>query len=235
MKYCVADIVFSMKPDQITEKQAKKYIYCGDKEPEFFIKPKSIKDYEKNSYGLDFGDYQYLTCGNEFYKQVLFRNGLYLHASAVVVEGRAYLFSAPSGTGKSTHTEKWLQIFQEKAYILNDDKPIIRIFDDGIYAYGSPWSGKHDISENKKVKLQAICFLTRDIKNWIRPMNSVMSTIRLLHGSGKILSPELIEKQTKIVNIISQHIPIYEMGCTPTIEAAQIAYNIMSNCEVNQK
>ena len=71
-----------------------------------------------------------------------------LHSSCVVYEDKAYLFSAPCGTGKSTHTQIWLKRFPG-AYILNDDKPAIRIMEDGVYAFGTPFSGKTDLNVNK--------------------------------------------------------------------------------------
>ena len=87
-------------------------------------------------------------------------NGCVLHSSSVVIDNEAYLFSAPSGTGKSTHASLWVKYLTEKEpYILNDDNPAIRIINGNIYAYGTPFSGKHDISVNQKAKLQGICFL----------------------------------------------------------------------------
>ena len=83
-----------------------------------------------------------------------------LHASAVVVDGDAYLFSAPCGTGKSTHASLWLKYLKHKnPYILNDDKPAIRIVNDNIYVYGTPFSGKTDKNKNEKANLKGIAFL----------------------------------------------------------------------------
>ena len=73
-----------------------------------------------------------------------------LHSSAVVVDGYAYLFSADSGTGKSTHTGLWKQHFGDRAYIINDDKPAIRKVDGEWYVFGTPWSGKTDTSVNPR-------------------------------------------------------------------------------------
>ena len=174
----------------------------------------------------------YLWESSQFYRKLLKFNGMMLHASAVVVENKAYLFSAPCGTGKSTHTGKWLELFGESAYILNDDKPAIRVLDDGIYAYGTPWSGKHDISVNKKVPLQGICFLSRDNENWIKLMDKQLAAMRMYHGALRKLTPELLNKELDIINKIVERIPIYEMGCTPTTEAAQMAYDVMSKGEV---
>ena len=143
--------------------------------------------------------------------------------------GGGYLFSACSGTGKSTHTSFWLDLFKDKgAYILNDDKPAIRVLEDGIYAYGTPWSGKHDISVNNKVKLQGICFLERDTTNWIKPFSGMEAYTQLYSSSSKKISREELLKQIEIFDKIVEKIPIWKMGCTPTIEAAKVAYEAMS-------
>ena len=74
-----------------------------------------------------------------------------VHASAVEVDGKAYLFSADSGTGKLTHTKQWQNYFgKERALIINDDKPAIRKDKNGWAAYGTPFSGKTDENLNRQ-------------------------------------------------------------------------------------
>ena len=105
-----------------------------------------------------------------------------LHASAVVVEDEAYLFSADCGTGKSTHTSLWLKYLADKnPYILNDDKPAIRVTENGIFAYGTPFSGKNDINENKKVKVKGICFLEQAPQNSIEKLE-ISEAFKLFWG-----------------------------------------------------
>ena len=235
MIYNIADVLVGINPDEKTKKRAEKYLADNSSDAiiDFHIEPRPYEYYaSRDRMGLSFNDFQHLNCGIEFHKKLLDFNGIMLHSSAVVVDNKAYLFSALSGTGKSTHTGKWLELFGDKAYILNDDKPAIRILDDGIYAYGTPWSGKHDISVNKKVPLQGICFLSRDTENWIKPANKVSATIKMYDGSLKKLTPEQLNKQMKLINQIVERIPVYEMGCTPTIEAAQMAYEVMSKAEI---
>ena len=155
-------------------------------------------------------------------------NGLWIHASAVVVDGEAYLFSAPCGTGKSTHTSKWLQLFGDKAFIINDDKPAIRIIDDEYWVYGTPWSGKHDISVNTKAKLKGICFLHRAETNSIKFIDKASAVKEILDTSHFRTTAEQMMKKLEILDKIVRNVPIYEMGCTPTIEAAKMAYEFMS-------
>ena len=82
------------------------------------------------------------------------------HGSAIAVDGTAYLFTAKSGTGKSTHTRLWRELLGDRAVMVNDDKPLIRVNADGTaVAYGTPWDGKHRLSSNIAVPLRVICIL----------------------------------------------------------------------------
>lgn len=175
----------------------------------------------------------------QFHTKILDYNGMMLHASAVAVDNEAYLFSAPSGTGKSTHTRLWLEKFGERAFILNDDKPIIRILDDGIYAYGAPWCGSSDIGRNAKVPLKAICFIERAEHNRIKRMtaadgmpiimNMFYQTFRQLDRYD-CMTPITRENAAKYLDIIAELIesmPIYQMSCNMDPEAAEVAYNGM--------
>lgn len=233
-KYNVAELCFMMEPDAVTKRNASKYRQ-DEGEVLFEIFPRTKEDYDSKERNYSFEDYQYLTLGNAFYRNLILNNGVMLHSSAVVVDDKAYLFSAPSGTGKSTHTSFWLELFGERAFVINDDKPAIRILDDGIFVYGTPWSGKHDISANTRAKLQGICFLNRDENNWIERMDYGSALIRMLHQSMHGISEELTKKQLNIISNIISSVPIYEMGCTPTVEAAQMAYKVMSRGESNEK
>lgn len=230
MLYKVADIVFSMTPDKITEVRGAKYRYTGSESPLFSVSPKTIDEYNMldNKKGRTFEQYQYTTCGNSFQHQMYFYNSISLHSSAVAVDDKAYLFSASSGTGKSTHTTNWLKLFGDRAYILNDDKPTIRIKNGEVFAYGTPWSGKHDLSVNKGVKLQGIAFLSRDKYNWIKPMDDFNSFIRLYSGILKRLSPEEADVVMATLKDIIKKVQIWELGCLPDIESARVAFDAMS-------
>ena len=82
-------------------------------------------------------------------------------------DGFGYLFTAKSGTGKSTHARLCREIFGDGAVMVNDDKPLLRITKDGVIAYGTPWDGKHRLSTNTSVPLKGICILERATENHI--------------------------------------------------------------------
>lgn len=240
MLYNIADLIVDMEIGERTAKNAYNYVYNGNLKPEFEVitNHQEALDLYPAFANADYPDdyknkaLDYIYERNVFAKKILKYNGIVLHSSAVVVDGCAYLFSAPSGTGKSTHTGNWLKIFGDKAFILNDDRPTVRILEDGVYAYGTPWCGSTNINTNAKARLQGICFLQRDDHNWIKNMNAQSAMLCLLYASAKKLTMDEMGKQADIINKIVECIPIYEMGCTPTIEAAQMAYDVMSKGEV---
>lgn len=172
--------------------------------------------------------WEYISTGLAFARALLDYNGFCLHSSAIAVDNQAVLFAAKSGTGKSTHTRLWREYFgEDKAIMINDDKPAIRWMDDGIfYAYGTPWSGKTDLNTNVKVPLAAIVLLERSDTNWIKPVDRREAVMQIyVHA----LKPEdgdkdKTEKLMDIVGKTAEKIPVYRMGCTISEEAVKLAY-----------
>lgn len=170
---------------------------------------------------------EYMMTGSNFYNTLISHSGLLLHSSAVVYEDKAYLFSAPSGTGKSTHTTLWLKEFPG-AQILNDDKPAIRFLEDGIYAYGTPWSGKTDLNLNRKVKLQGIAFLERGEENFIELMPSMKALENLLNQTVRPGDKEKAGLLLDHISALISRVPIYRFCCNMDPKAAHTSYETMS-------
>lgn len=172
--------------------------------------------------------YVYMETGSIFCRELLKHNGLYLHSSAVAKDGRGYLFSAPCGTGKSTHTRLWQQVFGENAKVFNDDKPALRLLDGTWYAYGTPWCGKDHININMKVPLAGICFLKRGEENRIRRVSQQEAIAKILWQTiHKFKSTENMDRMLSHVGKLVQMIPVYEMECLPNEEAARLSYETM--------
>ena len=170
----------------------------------------------------------YMESATQFFTQLLRFGGVYLHASCVEVDGRAYLFSADSGTGKSTHTRLWLQMFGEKAVIFNDDKPALRRIDGIWYAYGLPWCGKDGINVNKRVPLAGICFLKQADHNAIRRLNSSDAIGRLMQQTlRKVRRVENLDVILSNFDKLIREIPIFELENRPEPAAAQLSYETM--------
>ena len=175
---------------------------------------------------------EYLLLGQRFCRYLLEYDGMQLHSSAVVVDGRAYLFSADSGTGKSTHTSLWKQIFGERAQIINDDKPAIRLIDGVFYAYGTPFCGKDDININARAPIAGICFIERGEVNEIHRIG-VEETLPLI--MKQIYLPRKSENMDKLLSLIEKIcllVPTYKLKGNMSVDAAKTSYCAMSGEQI---
>ena len=168
----------------------------------------------------------YLESGIQFYVNLMKFSGMMLHASAVELEGKAYLFSANCGVGKSTHTKIWKEIFAAK--IFNDDKPALRRLEDRWYAYGTPWSGKNFINQNKKVPLAGICFLKQGSENSIRRISKAEAVSLVLPQTlYGFKTTKGLDRLLPIIDQLIREIPIYELINRPEPDAARLSYETM--------
>lgn len=211
-------------------KQAKPYL--SEDKPEIvdivtWASDESIKDLQETYPVFSENDCEYMLTGNGFYSELLHFGGLMIHASAVVYKGGAYLFSADSGTGKSTHTQLWLKAFGDEAKILNDDKPAVRIIDGKAYAYGTPWSGKTDWNLNVRADLKGICFLERAKENTIRRADAGEVVSDLLRQTIRPQKEENMDKLLENMDALLKIVPVYKMGCNMDVSAAEVSYNAM--------
>ena len=162
--------------------------------------------------GLTGDKYIYCESGSHFHFQLLRFEGMMLHASAVVVDGKAYLFSAPSGTGKSTHTRLWQQNLGDRAQVINDDKPALRYIDGVWYAYGTPWCGKDGININARAKLAGICFLKQAQENRIRRLSNQEAVQNLVWQTmRRFRLAENLDLMLSNVEKIVRQIPVFEL------------------------
>ena len=153
---------------------------------------------------------------------------LMTHGSTVAVDGKAYLFTAKCGTGKSTHTRLWRQVFGDRAVMVNDDKPFLKLTEEGIFACGSPWSGKHGLDSNITVPLQGICILERGKENRIERITVPEALPMLLYQSYCPLAPEKHARFEELVTLLAERTPLWHMYCNMDPEAAEVSHSAMS-------
>lgn len=153
---------------------------------------------------------------------------LLMHGSVVAVDGQAYLFTAKSGTGKTTHTRLWMQQFGDRAVIVNGDKPLLRIAAESVTVYGTPWDGKEHLSTNTSCPLKAICILTRSKTNHIERISKKEALPMLCQQVHRPADPAALAKMLALVNRLGSSVPLYRLGCNMEPEAAQVAYNGMN-------
>jgi len=185
-----------------------------------------IKRYQNKHPELTTGESEYLLYGAYFYDSLLDHQGIFLHASCIVYENKAYLFSAPCGTGKSTHTQIWMKVFKN-SFILNDDKPALRCEDNQIVAYGTPFSGKTNQNKNEKYLIEGIAFIKRNSENKITRLEANKAIPLLFSQTMPPYHVGRLNQMTKMVELIIKQIPIYELNCNMEDEAALVAYQGM--------
>lgn len=232
MKLKVADLV--VEADffyDIMKSRIKPYICSDNEKTDIKINVSEqfyIDRYAENPQ-MTLAECECLWSGSYFYEQLTCFNGIMLHASCVEYEGKAYLFSARSGTGKSTHTHLWLK-YLPGSRIINDDKPAIRCIDGVYYAYGTPWSGKNDESVNVGVPIGGIAFITRG-ENSIKRIPGIKALRLFMDQTVRPGDKTLMGNMLENLNGVLTDVPIYEMSCDMSEEAVMTAYNGMRNSE----
>ena len=176
--------------------------------------------------GYSLADFEYYHTGFAFSDRMLTAGGAVLHGSAIALDGQGIVFSANSGTGKSTQSGLWKEYFGERIDIINDDKPAIRFSDNGYpWLYGTPWSGKTALNENRSVPLKAIIFIDRAETNHIEALRTRDSIFRLMSQISRPYYDEDLGVQTmRVINNIVQTVPIYILHCNISVEAVESVY-----------
>jgi hypothetical protein len=165
-------------------------------------------------------------------EEMIWKNVLLFHGSAIAVDGEVYLFTAKSGTGKSTHTRLWREKFGERAFMVNDDKPMLRVHESGVDVCGTPWNGKHRLGTNTELPLRAICVLCRDKENHIEQIPIQEALPRLWQQSYRPAESTDMGQMLKLIGDIAERIPLFRLGCNMDPEAADVAWEGMHNASV---
>jgi hypothetical protein len=153
--------------------------------------------------------------------QVLRYRGVFLHASYILVDGKAILFTAPKQTGKSTQADLWHQY--RGAEIINGDRAAIRLAEGKLLAEGIPFAGSSQYCKNRSLPIKAIVYLGQALKTTIRKLQGYEAFSKIWEGvSVNIWDREDLERVSAVVQKVAAEIPIYHMPCTPD-ESAVLA------------
>ena len=152
---------------------------------------------------------------------LLEKDGFIFHSSTITVGGKAIVFTAQSGTGKSTHSRHWKECFPDEVEYVNDDKPFIRIKDDGVFVYGSPWNGKHRLGQNISAPVEYVCFLHRGDCERVEKISAYEAIPLFL---TQTLGFSDTEKQLKLLNLLDRFlksVKVCKIYCTDTTDSAR--------------
>lgn len=149
-----------------------------------------------------------------------------IHSSTIVHQNRAVLFLGESGTGKSTHTRLWLTHIPD-AHLLNDDSPVISAEKDGVYAYGSPWSGKTHCYHQLRYPLAAAVRLSQAPYNKIRRLSIVeaFSAIQPSFPPALAQDEQFLDMMVDMLSEVLLQVPVYHLECLPDEAAAWTSHD----------
>lgn len=156
------------------------------------------------------------------------RDTLLIHGSVIAVDGNAYLFTAKSGTGKSTHARLWRELLGDRAVMVNDDKPLLIVKDGKVTACGTPWNGKHQLGTNIQVPLRGIAILNRGTENTIEPAGEQEAFAMLIQQAYRPEDPGAMARVMELLDRIRKTVPVWDLHCNMEIDAARIAFETMS-------
>lgn len=150
-------------------------------------------------------------------------NRALFHGSSLAIDGSGVVFTAKSGTGKSTHTGLWRQVFGDRVQMINDDKPFLEIREEGVFVHGTPWRGKHALGGNLSAPLKAVVFVTRGQVNRITPVTPRELFPLLLQQTYTPEDPAAMVKTLALVERLSRKVQLLKLECNMDPEAAQVA------------
>ena len=226
---------------------AKEYCqdYLSDGEPDFtveispadiqFEQMKSAREDEVEGREVVHHGEEYLetlAIYRKIVEKMLDYNAFLFHGSAIARNGKGFLFTAKSGTGKSTHTRIWRRVFgEDEITVVNDDKPLLLVKDDAVMICGTPWDGKHRRSTNIMVPLKGIAILERGEGNEITAISGSEALPLLLQQSYRPADPLALMKTLKLLEQVMSKVGLYRLKCTISREAAYVAYDGMNGKE----
>lgn len=150
------------------------------------------------------------------------------HGAAICKNDLCFVFTAPSGTGKTTHCKLWRSLYGETCEILNGDKPIIRRLGDNFYACGTPWRGKERFGGNQIKRIAGICLLNRGPENRIHPIEPGEALQFLMKQVYLPKEPAHLATQLALMDACFRTVPLYSLECTVSLEAARLAHDTMN-------
>ena len=169
-----------------------------------------------------------------FSQAVLDRKAVSMHASVVVNEGKAFMFMGKSGTGKSTHSRLWIDAVSGTE-LLNDDNPIVRVFEDRAVVYGSPWSGKTPCYRNESAPLAGMIRLKQAPHNRFVSKEDIAAFSALLPGCSVLRHDErLHESLCMTLSELVEKTCVGEMECLPDRDAALVCREGILNDDRNK-
>lgn len=232
MRYKIAEFITEFEPkyDNL-KKLAKPFEYNGTAQTDIRLKVsdeyinnllnKMIKD-------TSIEEVENFALATQFNRAIINKNAMLLHSSAIKYKGKAYLFSAHSGVGKSTHTKLWINQFgKDYVKFINDDKPVIRFYENECVVYGTPFDGGSGIANNDFAVLGAVVFIERGESNSIRKPTSSEILKRMYFETSRFVNKDFAECMLDNFERLINMTDFYVLTCNTDVSAAILARDII--------
>jgi len=154
-------------------------------------------------------------------------NRCVFHGAVLEYEGKGFLFTAPSGTGKTTHIRLWKQYLGDKVNIVNGDKPVLHIENKRVVAYSTPYAGKEGYQNHSSAELCGICIIKRGRENRIEKVNAGMYLTEIIKQIYMPFNPEQSIKTLELLDNLLKWVPLYVLHCDISEEAARTSFEGM--------
>jgi len=217
----------------------KVHTYCREYATDAFERPdisvnitESDIAYERDRSVLQSSDadLEILAVYRKIAEEMPYSGTILYHASCICVDGEGILFAAPSGTGKSTHARLWREYLGDRAFMVNDDKPLIHVGRESIKVYGTPYNGKHRLGRNVSVPLKAIAIIERAEKNrTVKATPEEYSKLypRLMQQMYRCMDVVAFSESLELLDSMLKRVPLYVIYCNMEPEAAKTAYDVI--------
>ena len=162
------------------------------------------------------------------------QNMLLMHGATIEYDGKAYVFTAPSGTGKSTHIALWRKYLGEKVQVINGDKPEVSFDGENVYVHGAPWCGKEGWQINTSAPLAGICLIEQGKENKVERINPgkyieyFICQFYIGQGNDEIL------KVIDLFSKMAERVPFYLLTCDISEDAARCSFEAMTGKKWNE-
>lgn len=224
------EFVHKISKDYITFEEPK-FTIISDQEKIEYEKKMSIQEHKKDV-GFSDAYLESLAILRLLSDELLKYDAVLLHGAAICVDDKGYIFTAKSGTGKTTHISYLSTLLGDKMKVINGDKPFLRIIDDKVYVYGTPWNGKENYGCNASCELKSIIKLDRGETNKVLPMKVKDMYPIILGQVNRPLDSLLYLETLNIIDKIVPKLTYYQLYCTNSIDAAKVSFdNIISKIE----
>lgn len=227
MRYLIADLVTEYTPlSEEFKAFLEPFSYDGDRATDItlrYTREDAESLLKKMVKETTFSQAESFGVSGIFNRSIIRHRAMLVHSSALICGGKAYLFSADSGVGKSTHTRLWLDAFGDEVHIMNDDKPVIRIYDDRILACGTPFDGGSGIALNETYPLGAIIFVERGEENSVRVPSDKEVIQKLYFQTARMVGPKTAQEMLINFDLLIGKAKFYILACNMDISAAHTA------------